>query len=311
MKDKKSKRIILNFALSFCILIFAFCIFARAQAAQFNLTPQTQEISIGQQFQVDLALDTEGENINAVEGKIVFPTDLLELKEIRDGNSIINFWVERPVVPSIDANINTNKNEIKFSGITPGGFIGDKNFLFSAIFLAKKTGSGVIGVTNSRTLLNDGKGTAAETKAPDMHFSISEIAPEIQTPKIEDNDQPEIFQPEVNKDESVFGGKWFLVFATQDKGSGIDHYEVSENRKQEIENIRWITAESPYLLSDQKLESYIYVKAIDKAGNERIAIVLPKYPLGWYEIWWVWGIIIIGVVLGYVVWKILKSKIKK
>ena len=30
------------------------------------------------------------------------------------------------------------------------------------------------------------------------------------------------------KDPNVFDGKWFLVFAALDKGSGIDHYEVME-----------------------------------------------------------------------------------
>ena len=38
----------------------------------------------------------------------------------------------------------------------------------------------------------------------------------------------------------------------------------------------WRIAEGPYLLEDQSLESIIKVKAVDKAGNERMAQYLPE-----------------------------------
>jgi len=68
--------------------------------------------------------------------------------------------------------------------------------------------------------------------------------------------------------------------------------------------------ESPYLLKDQKLKSFIYVKAVDKAGNERIATLAPRYPLKWYEKWENWIIIIIVTFILYLLWKVIKSKIK-
>jgi hypothetical protein len=37
----------------------------------------------------------------------------------------------------------------------------------------------------------------------------------------------------------------------------------------------WIITESPYVLVDQTLNSTIRVKAIDKAGNETIAVLVP------------------------------------
>ena len=45
----------------------------------------------------------------------------------------------------------------------------------------------------------------------------------------------------------------------------------------------WMTAESPQILTDQKLKSFIYIKAVDKFGNERIEIIPPKNPQKWYE----------------------------
>jgi cbb3-type cytochrome oxidase subunit 3 len=41
----------------------------------------------------------------------------------------------------------------------------------------------------------------------------------------------------------------------------------------------WITARSPYPLEDQSLNSTIRVKAIDKAGNEYIATLVPDEEL--------------------------------
>ena len=147
MKNYRLKFKILNFALSFCILIFAFYIFTATPvfAAEIFFEPKTQEIAIDQQFQVDMMLDAEDEEINAVEGKIVFPSDILELKEIRDGDSIVNLWVERPQIEK--------DGLIVFSGIIPGGFKGvlspyyegyRPGKVFSLIFTAKGVGKDAI-----------------------------------------------------------------------------------------------------------------------------------------------------------------------
>ena len=284
-------------------------------AAELNLISQTQEINTDQQFQVDLILNTEGEQINAVEGKIVFPEDLLEVKEIRDGNSIINFWIERPwILRQTDAKPERKTDaDIVFSGIVPGGYNGSQGLILSIIFLAKKGGSGLIEIQNAKTLLNDGKGTEAQLKIFNFQFSIFKESPISQTPilEIQDTEPPEDFQSEISRDPAIFDGKWFLVFATQDKGSGVDHYEIRET-KRKIEHeteANWVIAESPYLLKDQKLQSYIYVKAVDKAGNERIIIVPPRNPLKWYEKFENWVIIILlAVLVFYILRKILWQK---
>jgi hypothetical protein len=43
--------------------------------------------------------------------------------------------------------------------------------------------------------------------------------------------------------------------------------------------VPWVRAESPYVLKDQTLNSIIRVKAIDKAGNEYIATLIPDESL--------------------------------
>jgi GxxExxY protein len=272
------------------------------QAAELNLVSQTKEISITQQFQVDVILNTEGEEINAVEGKIIFPQDILEIKNINNGNSIINFWVEKPRL--------NNLHEIVFSGITPGGLNSEKGLILSMIWEARKEGQGIIEIRDVRVLKNDGAGTPAEVKISNFQFNIKGVGfpKEVQLPEVKDTEPPESFVPEVASDPTIFEGKWFLVFATQDKASGIDYYAVHEStrKRTRIDTKDWTQAESPYVLKDQKLRSYIYVKAVDKAGNERVVILPPKYPLKWYEEWESWVIIVLLVALiFYVVRKVL------
>jgi len=304
MQKTKLQFKIQNFYFLVIVFSFAFFVFnfTEAEAAKLTLGSQIQEIAPGQQFQIDLLLDTENEEINAIEGKILFPEDLLELKEIRDGNSAINFWIEQPRLEK--------DGIIVFSGITPGGLYGEKELLFSTILQTKAEGNGTIEIRDVRALLNDGQGTSAKTTISNFQFSISKEVPgfEFQVPGFKDTDPPEEFKPEIAQNPEIFDGKWFLVFATQDKGSGIDYYEVQEKREYEIKSFdlkmvypdpksSWVRAESPYLLRDQELKSYISVKTVDKSGNERIVTLAPQNPISWHENYLIWLIIILVTII--------------
>ncbi|OGY59005.1 MAG: hypothetical protein A3E61_02030 [Candidatus Colwellbacteria bacterium RIFCSPHIGHO2_12_FULL_43_12] len=271
-------------------LIATFMIFAllpsATLAAEINIDTKNPELKTGEQFTTAIFLSTD-EGINALEGQIVFPPDLLELKEVQDGDSIINFWLEKPRIDS--------PGKIIFSGITPGGFQGNSGLLFSMTFQTKQSGNGTITSQNVKALKNDGVGTPIEITLPNFQFSISkEVAVVIPAQK-EDYEPPEMFLPEVTHDKNIFDDKWFLVFATQDKDSGIDHYEVKESRQRLFSVFdKWVSAESPHIISDQELRSYVFIKAIDKAGNARVFKVNPKSPLMWYENYENWTIIIVG-----------------
>jgi hypothetical protein len=272
-----------------------FSVFAPlAQGAEVIVDSPSIEVKIGSQFEAKFFFKAE-EYINAIEGEIIFPPELLEITEIREANSIINLWVEQPKLKQ--------EGLIYFSGIIPGGYRGEKGLLFSAVFQTKKTGTGLIKLENIRSLLNDGKGTETKTTVSELKFSVAQEAPVfvVQELKLKDREPPESFKPMIGKDPEIFEGKYFLVFTTEDKGSGIDHYEVSEKRKYRIGNWefgigkpKWVKTESPYILNDQELRSDIYVKAKDRAGNERIETIEARQPLKWYEFPFVWSIIIIS-----------------
>ena len=283
---------LLTIIFSFSILFFDL---EKASSAEFIIGSENQEIGTGSQFEVDFFLNSENEDINAVEGEIVFPSKILETKEIVDGGSIINLWLEHPDTAD-------NRDKIIFSGIIPGGYNGEDGKIFSVIFHAKEQGSGEIEIINLRALLNDGDGNAAKTNVSNLSFKVSSEAMPISAPSIyQDIDIPELFTPIISRNRNMFGGKYFLVFATQDKGSGISHYEVSEG------GAPYITAKSPYLLQNQNLDAEIFVKAIDKAGNERIVSMSPKKARPWYKKYFIFIIILVGIAAIFISQNFLKK----
>lgn len=304
------------FSIFSAVLLFSafyFLIFAPVFAAELFIESAGQEVKVGQQFEVELFVNTAQEDINAFEGKIIFPGDILDLKEIRDGDTIVNFWIEKPHQPQ--ATGDKRQGEIVFSGITPGGFNGTKGFIFSAIFEGKKEGTAKFEIGDARTLRNDGTGSAAPLMMVPSEITVSSGTPaEIPlVPKIKDTEPPEAFVPEIAKDPTLFEDKWFVVFATQDKSSGVDHYEIKESRQRILSIFgKWVTAESPYVLADQELRSFIWIKAVDKAGNVRIEKVLPQNPLAWYEDYgnWIIMIIVAGFIayIGGILWKRHKNQ---
>lgn len=228
-------------------------------------------------FLIQIFLDTKGNTVNAVEGAVVFSSENLELKEIRDGNSSINFWIERPH--------RVTDEKVNFSGITAGGFSGQKMFLFGLVFRTKKAGESIILLDNIQILQNDGLGTKVSAQATPFTFSVSKdfSGTAGENLAIKDTNPPENFNPSIGRDPTIFDGKYFLVFSTVDKGSGIDHYEVRESPWffLGVWGGKYITTESPYLLKDQTLKSKIYVKAIDKAQNEREIRIGAQNKLAW------------------------------
>ncbi|MBI2552806.1 hypothetical protein HYW17_05935 [Candidatus Uhrbacteria bacterium] len=158
---KNVRRLLLGFFLSI-ILNSLFLI--PANGAELYFGAPAQELESGRITEVGVFLDTQGEEINAVEGVVVYPK-LLELQGVREDNSMISIWIERP---------HPSASGVEFSGITPGGFSGSRIYLFSLVLRAKKAGEAEITARQDRALINDGAGTPAPlTRAP-LTLSIKE-----------------------------------------------------------------------------------------------------------------------------------------
>ncbi|MFA6098039.1 MAG: cohesin domain-containing protein [Patescibacteria group bacterium] len=74
----------------------------------------------------------------------------------------------------------------------------------------------------------------------------------------------------VSRDRTLYDGKYFLIFSAVDRTSGVDHYDIIEDGKKSSHAV------SPYILSDQTRQEMIEIRAFDKAGNVRTAVLGDK-----------------------------------
>lgn len=270
------------------IILLALLLFTPSTVFAVVMTFEPPNVTSNQTkpFSTTLVLNSEQQSINAVDGTLIVSEALAKNVTLSDSGSIVTYWVTRP---TYDPATRT----IKFSGTIPGGFDGQAGILFSVIF-EPISGGGIenaLVVGEANTYLNDGMGTVAKVSTKQFALSSdgsgpvdTEIASQLYlTEDKQDNIPPETFSPQLAQDERVFDGKWFVNFATTDKQSGISHYEVQESRSGRLDSGNWKRAASPYLLQDQDLNSFIYVVAVDRQGNERMIKVYPRRPLKWWQ----------------------------
>lgn len=252
------------------LTVFGLMIFSvPAEAAVVTIDSDFNTLHVGDVFTVDLFVDTEGQTLNAIEMELIFPEELLEYVSNDDGESPVSLWIDKPFYHDL--------NLITLAGITPGGFIDREVNVLTITFKAKKIGQGNIEISKADLLIHDGLGTAANVTKQNLHISVSEGESEIAYNAVDD-EVPESFTPEVIQDADVFEGAYALIFATEDKGSGIDHFEIKEGFFS-----TYTLAESPYKLKHQSLDQKIYIKAIDKLGNQRVEIFYPQNWQPWNE----------------------------
>ncbi len=243
--------------------------FSSAQAASLFYQPPKEPIGLNQEFRVDILLDTEGETVNAVAGSLIVPENVLKLEAISEGNSFLSFWMEKPQLEA---------GKISFAGIAPGGFSGNRGLLFSLFFSAPQELAASLEWRELQVLAHDGQGTALAVTTPPLALKIEDLPLASDTPlSVVDGDLPEEFSLYLSRDPLIFDNRWFIAFATQDKIAGLDYFEVREEQllRGQEEAGEWQRAESPYLLKDQNLTSRVMVRAVDRAGNERLASLEP------------------------------------
>ena len=280
-----------NFFLFFVFGSLSLFFTASVFAADFIFSNLSQSIESGSEFKIDFLVDANFFPLNAISGKIFFSVDTASLQSIEAGASQINFWVEPPK--------KTAPGEISFSGIVPNGFEG-KIFLFSAIFRANSTGTITLDYGELQALLNDGLGSEDTVTKKNLSIIITPLLNASVEQKIIaiDREPPNIFFPEIVKNANLFDNANAVIFHADDKQSGIERYEILEKITYRLfgKNYSlgvWKPAVSPYRLYDQKRHSEIFIRAIDRQGNERIVHLPAQSPAQWYENRLIWSIIVV------------------
>lgn len=260
----------------FCALIFSLPV--TASAATISLIATPANVGVGDTVRVDVLLDSDIPT-NAFSGTISYLGEVLEPIAISDGNSIVSLWITHPKVPIIGTSI-------AFAGITPGGFSGNAGVLFSILFKAKATGEADVSIGDREVLRNDGTGGRESVTVEQLTLSIGSKSFGGYT-EPEDTTPPEPFTAYLNTDPQLFEGKSYLSFMAVDKSSGVDHYAVAESRVPSflffLFTPSWNETTSPYVLVNQNLTSKVYIKAVDRAGNERLSVYPPQHLLTVYE----------------------------
>lgn len=288
------------FAVGFFFLPFAV---KAATTVYFDL--ENPMIYEGDTFMAEIKISSSDKSINVIDGTILYDNNKLEVKEVSTGGSLFTLWPKPPV-------FSNNKGNLSFVGGISGGFQGEKGEVLKIIFLAKNEGEAQIDFLDGFSVfLNDGKGTSINPWLRPLSLNISKRPTEIPAKDewqilIEsDKTPPEPFEITLGKDLSIFNNQYFISFFTADKESGIDHYEIQEGTEP------FTIGDTQYLLKDQKLRSAIRVKAIDKAGNERIAELAPILPRHFYQTVWFWLALILTIILVFIVVRVIRAIIKK
>ena len=247
-----------------------------------------ESVAEGETVKIQLRSDNKAKDINAVEIFLIYSRNFLNFSGASDGNSIISMWVERPhniENPKCPVEIPTC-GMIGLSGLIPGGFSGN-GLITELTFKANKEGTTALTFDfgMSRVFLN--------SPTPERAGVIFEPVDIVIFGKGSDGEvlildyfPPESFSILLSKTETAFNNKRFISFIAQDKGSGIDHYEVREKFLGLFGD--WKIGESPYTLVHQSLFSIVEVKAVDKVGLERIEKIIPARIV----------YLILGVILG-------------
>jgi hypothetical protein len=285
---------LLSFAL---IVLFGsfFVIPARAAESSFAAsgTPVTQSI-----WKVRVLVNSPKEKVNTFAGNVSFSPELLKLSMIETAGSVINFWVEEPKAEG---------DSVRFAGITPGGYQGENGELVTLVFTGVKEGKGSLKFENGEAYLNDGKGTKTDLKTSELAFEVKSGNGQA-TPEQKDTTPPQAFAIEVGRSAMVLDNKWFAVFSTADKETGVDHYEVQESRNKLPNDSAWQKAISPYQIADQSLSSYIFVKAVDKGGNSKVAVYAPHPKTANYRTIGFWGILLLFSASILYIWRYLRGQ---
>lgn len=259
-----------------CFLILAFNALLlphSAFAANVYLETAHTEFFLGDTVLIDVKIDSENKEINAVEGKISleYLPDTVLIRDISLSGSSFPLW---PGKPSLSEDLKT----ISFVGGVPSGLTSRDATLFKIALNLKNTGQIILNPADISVYLNDGKGTKDVINTQNLALNVlpqeTDYEPinELEILISGDKTPPEPFEVVAGQDDSVFDGKKFLSFSTVDEQSGIKYYKVKEG------DLPPVRSNGTYVLQNQDTPTRVTVVAYDAAGNARESVYDSEYP---------------------------------
>jgi hypothetical protein len=138
------------------ICAFVFGLFlalsSSADAAKLHFQPKSIPLGIGDEFTLNVRVNTEGDFINATQAEVRFPNDLMEVTAVDREGSAFGFWVEEPYYSNEDGTVN-------FVGGSAKGISSESLHVLKIKFKVTGAGSGEITFSGALVTASDGKGT--------------------------------------------------------------------------------------------------------------------------------------------------------
>lgn len=152
-----------------------FLLASRVSAATLFLLPKTGEFRVGQEFEVELKINGEGQGFNAAQATIQFTKDVLEVKSVdySPNASIFNFWLENPTFSNADG-------KITFTGGATNGISGSAIPILKVKFVAKGVGDGAVTFSDAAITASDGSGSNILST---MEIATFKVVPGVVVPK--------------------------------------------------------------------------------------------------------------------------------
>jgi hypothetical protein len=242
-------------------------------AASLYIDPAMPTINRGDSVTLAVRIDTDeaaGECINAVDAVITYDASIQPV-DVSLGSSIFSVWVEEPKIDTVN-------RTITFAGGIPNGYCGRiegdprlSNIIAEIVFRSPglQIGGGessnvaaVAFAPESNVYLNDGQGTLAALTSFGSTITLErtpgqDITDNWRKAVQNDTNPPQEFSVSLERDTLAFEGKYFIVFNTTDKETGLSHYEVIEEPVSDLGRFSWGRADAPWIIARSRMSSRI------------------------------------------------------
>lgn len=138
----------------FCIvalLVLGSYVSAQTTGATLSLSPGSSSFNLGDTFSIKVVVEGSGEPMNAVEAKLSFDKDIIQVTSISKDGSAFSLWTVEP-------SFSNSEGTIEFGGGNSRPFSVKSN-LVTIVFKSLKTGSAKVDFLSGSVLAADGKGT--------------------------------------------------------------------------------------------------------------------------------------------------------
>lgn len=136
--------------------------FLTTRQVSLSLSPENQEVVVGESFAVEIVLDTAGREVNAADVVLDFDEDLLTVVE---GRAVVGESFDRHFRNAAD----NEKGLFTFSSaMDPGKSFSGKTVLATLTFSGKKAGSGIVSIRFKEGSTVDSNVSFGDETTPDL-----------------------------------------------------------------------------------------------------------------------------------------------